>query len=76
MEDRAAYFADFRALYKRKPRDFWLQTFWVQRLPAFKTQSVEEGFQDPQVNHNGAVMEFDIPEIGRVKQFGFAWRLE
>ena len=76
VEDRAAYFADLRAIYKRKPRAFWLETFWAQRLMAFKTQSVEEGFADPQVNHNGAVMELDLPGIGPVKQFGFAWRLE
>ena len=76
VEDRAAYFADLRAIYKRKPREFWLERFRAQRFMTFKTQSVEEGFQDPQVNHNGVVTEVDIPGIGRVKQFGFAWHLE
>ena len=76
VADRAAYYADLRVIYKRKPRDFWLDTFLPQRLRAFKTQSTEEGFQDPQVNHNGAVTEMGIPGIGPVKQFGFAWRLE
>ena len=75
-EARRAYFADVRAIYKRQPRAFWMERFLAQRFMAFETQSVEEGFEDPQVNHNGAVIELDLPEIGRVKQFGFAWQLE
>ena len=75
-EARRAYFADVRAIYKRKPRDFWLETLGAQRMMIFKTQSVEDGFEDPQVNHNGAVMELDLPGIGPVKQFGYAWQLE
>jgi crotonobetainyl-CoA:carnitine CoA-transferase CaiB-like acyl-CoA transferase len=76
VEDRAAYFADVRATYKREPREFWLKYFWDNRLMAFPTQSVEEGFADPQINHNHAVIDVDVPGIGRVKQFGFAWNLE
>jgi crotonobetainyl-CoA:carnitine CoA-transferase CaiB-like acyl-CoA transferase len=75
VEDRAAYFADIRAIYRRRPRDFWVELFESNRISIFRAQSVEEGFEDEQVNHNGAVMEVEVPGVGVVKQFGHAWRL-
>ncbi len=36
---------------------------------------MEEGFEDEQINHNGAVLDVDLPGVGVVKQFGHAWRL-
>ena len=75
FEDRAAYFADIRAIYRRRPRDFWVSLFEGRRISIFKAQSVEEGFEDEQINHNGAVLDVDLPGVGVVKQFGHAWRL-
>lgn len=74
-EERAAYYADLRELYARHPRDFWLKPIQENRLTGFKTQSVDLAFEDPQILHNRAAVDVDLPGIGTVRQFGFGWHL-
>ena len=44
-------------------------------VPVGKVYSIEEIFSDPQLLHRRMLLEFDHPELGKVKQPGIAIKL-
>ena len=76
FEEKSAYFASLREVYRQRPRQEWLALFLEHDLPCQAVCPAEHAFEHPQMIHNRAVTELDIPGVGPVRQFGHAYRLE
>ncbi len=49
------------------PRADWLQRLQVEDVPCSPVYRFEDVFEDPQVVHNGTVIELEHPEVGKYK---------
>jgi crotonobetainyl-CoA:carnitine CoA-transferase CaiB-like acyl-CoA transferase len=75
-ETRRAFFDGARDLFLQRDRDEWVELLQGNDVSCQPIGSAEDGLDHPQVVHNGASVVVDIPEVGAVKQFGHAYRLE
>lgn len=55
---------------KRRPLAEWAKLFEEADVPFAPARLTEEGFDDPQVRHNGMVVTLDDPAVGPVVQMG------
>jgi len=66
---------EVRAAMKRIPRQELLEAFWANEIPIAPVRPAAEALDDPQLTHNGMVVEVDDPVHGRTRQAGFPFRL-
>jgi crotonobetainyl-CoA:carnitine CoA-transferase CaiB-like acyl-CoA transferase len=79
MGDRAARrrFNDAAArLFAARPRQEWLELLWDRSVPAQPCLEPGECHTHPQVVHNRAVAEVDVPGFGVTRQLGHPYHLE
>jgi len=62
--------AHVAAAIKRKPLAEWAKLFEEADVPFAPARLTEEGFDDPQVQHNGMVVTLDDPVVGPAVQMG------
>jgi crotonobetainyl-CoA:carnitine CoA-transferase CaiB-like acyl-CoA transferase len=62
--------AHVAAAVKRRPLDEWARLFEEADVPFAPARLTEEGFDDPQVQHNGMVVTLQDPAVGPVVQMG------
>lgn len=55
---------------KRKPLAEWAKLFEEADVPFAPARLTEEGFDDPQVQHNGMVVTLEDPAVGPIVQMG------
>ena len=55
---------------KTKSYAEWAETFENADVPYARASTAEDGMGNPQVSHNGMVIEIDDGEVGRVTQMG------
>ena len=61
-----------QAILSTKTRDEWLDMLRTLDIPCAPARRVDEFIDDPQVKANEMVMEFDDPNLGKVRQMGVA----
>ena len=69
-EKRREIFDHFRRIFMTKDRDEWVGILNGSDAPAGPVNSLEEVFQDPQINYRNMVTESLHPILGRIKQVG------
>ena len=60
---------------KTKPSYEWERIFEEADVPYMRAHTVEEGMEDPQVQHNGMVIRLEDPEVGQVTEMGLPIKL-
>ena len=76
-EEQAQIVADeIPAIFHTKPRPQWLQMLREADICAVEHFHPGECFDQPQVRHNGIVVDIDDPVIGHVQQVGAAIRFD
>jgi crotonobetainyl-CoA:carnitine CoA-transferase CaiB-like acyl-CoA transferase len=55
---------------KRRPLAEWARLFEAADVPFAPARLTEEGFDDPQVQHNGMVVTLEDPAVGPIVQMG------
>ncbi len=73
---RRAFFDATRRLFLQRDRDEWVTLLQEHDVPCQPIGTAEDSLDHEQVVHNGASVVVDIPDVGPVKQFGHAYRLE
>src|SRR5581483_8436490 len=68
LDDRRELARRVDAAFATKPRDEWLRILEEANVPRAPALTREEFVRDPQVAHNGMLVELDDPEVGRVLQ--------
>ncbi len=53
----------------------WLEVLEAHDVPAAPVRTIEALFDDPQVRHNGMVVELRHPKLGRIRQMGVPVKL-
>lgn len=66
--------AIFNKAFLKKTRDEWLQLFAEKDLVICAVNTTMEALKDPQMTENGYIVDFDHPEIGKIKIPGFPIR--
>jgi formyl-CoA transferase/CoA:oxalate CoA-transferase len=70
VENRGILIPLLQGVFRKKPRDEWLEAFRAIGFPGAPIYSIDEIFADEQVLHRGMLMEMDHPKAGRIKQIG------
>ena len=74
-EGREEADAKLRAAFRALPRQEILDAFWSGDVPIQAVQPAAAAFEDPQMIHNGMVVEVDDPVVGKTKQAGVTFTL-
>ena len=61
---------DIPAIMRTRSRDEWLSLFWAADICCQPVLSPEEAFGDPQILHNGVIVDVDDPHLGPLRQIG------
>jgi len=69
-DNRAALIAELTARYATKPADEWLRILEEGDVPAGPVMALGDMYADPQVLHNGMVVEIADPALGPTQQLG------
>ena len=64
-----------RDAFKRIPRQELLDQFWANDIPIQAIRPAADALTDPQVIHNGMVVDVHDPVVGPTKQAGLTFRL-
>jgi crotonobetainyl-CoA:carnitine CoA-transferase CaiB-like acyl-CoA transferase len=59
-----------KEIFKKKPRDYWLERLMEQDVPVGPIYSLDEVLADPQVQHLDMIQEIPHPKVGSVKLVG------
>ena len=65
----------FRAAFKKHSRQDILDGFWAAEIPIQAVQPAADVFNDPQMIHNGMVVDVIDPVVGPTKQAGVTFTL-
>jgi crotonobetainyl-CoA:carnitine CoA-transferase CaiB-like acyl-CoA transferase len=71
MEGRDSIYNDFQQVFKTKTTDEWLDILLKHDVWCSQVNSFKEMSEDPQVQHNGMIMEYVHPTVGPVRTTGF-----
>ncbi|MFB0562769.1 MAG: CaiB/BaiF CoA transferase family protein [Candidatus Lokiarchaeia archaeon] len=61
---------ELRKIFLTKTRDEWVKLLWEHDVCVGPVYTFEETFNDPQVKAREMVIEFNNPEVGKLKQTG------
>ncbi len=62
---------DFNAVFKTKTTTEWLDILLAEDIWCSQVNSFKEMVEDPQIQHNNMILEYEHPTIGKVKTTGF-----
>lgn len=66
---------ELEQIFLTRTRDEWFDYLVSRDVPVGKVYSIEEIFTDPQLLHRKMLLEFDHPELGKVKHPGISIKL-
>ena len=69
-EKRGEIFDHLRSIFKTKDRDEWVGILDRSDVPAGPVNSLEDVFQDAQINHRKMVIESFHSVLGKIRQLG------
>ena len=75
LEGAAAHEAQLRAAFKKHPRQYILDGFWNNEIAIQAVQAPHEALTDPQMIHNGMVVDILDPVEGPTTQAGLFFKL-
>ena len=62
---------DFNTVFKTKTTTEWLDILLAEDIWCSQVNSFKEMVEDPQIQHNNMILEYEHPTIGKVKTTGF-----
>ena len=62
---------DFNVIFKTKTTTEWLDILLAEDIWCSQVNSFKEMVEDPQIQHNNMILEYEHPTIGKVKTTGF-----
>jgi crotonobetainyl-CoA:carnitine CoA-transferase CaiB-like acyl-CoA transferase len=62
---------NFNEVFKNKTTEEWLRILMAEDIWCSEVNSFREMVEDPQVQHNNMIIEYDHPTVGRVATTGF-----
>lgn len=71
LEQRDLIRNDFNEVFKTKTTAEWLDILIPEDIWCSQVNTMKEMVNDPQVKHNGMIMTYDHPKVGRVATTGF-----
>ncbi|WP_298343464.1 CoA transferase [uncultured Algibacter sp.] len=71
IEGRDEIRNDFNAIFKTKTTTEWLDILLAEDIWCSQVNSFKEMVEDPQIQHNNMILEYEHPTIGKVKTTGF-----
>lgn len=71
LEQRDLIRNDFNEVFKTKTTAEWLDILIPEDIWCSQVNTMKEMVKDPQVKHNGMIMTYDHPKVGRVATTGF-----
>jgi crotonobetainyl-CoA:carnitine CoA-transferase CaiB-like acyl-CoA transferase len=71
LEQRDLIRNDFNEVFKTKTTAEWLDMLIPEDIWCSQVNTMKEMVNDPQVKHNGMIMTYDHPKVGRVATTGF-----
>lgn len=75
LANRAALQEALEATFRRRPKDYWVETLLAHGIPAGPILSYPEAFDSEHAKVRGMRMEIDHPVEGKVPNIGFAVKL-
>ncbi|MFY8103067.1 MAG: CaiB/BaiF CoA transferase family protein [Ramlibacter sp.] len=75
LANRAVLQEALEATFRRKPKDYWVETLLAHGIPAGPILSYPEAFGSEHAKVRGMRMEIDHPVEGKVPNIGFAVKL-
>jgi formyl-CoA transferase len=75
LANRAVLQEALEATFRRKPKDYWVETLLAHGIPAGPILSYPEAFGSDHAKVRGMRMEIDHPVEGKVPNIGFAVKL-
>lgn len=75
LANRGALQEALEATFRRKPKDYWVETLLAHGIPAGPILSYPEAFGSEHAKVRGMRMEIDHPVEGKVPNIGFAVKL-
>ncbi|HZL54358.1 MAG TPA: CoA transferase [Solirubrobacteraceae bacterium] len=73
--NRDELLAELDAVFAAKPSGYWLARLVAAGVPAGRVNNVAEALADPQTQARGAVLEYEHPSLGTVRQAASPLRL-
>jgi crotonobetainyl-CoA:carnitine CoA-transferase CaiB-like acyl-CoA transferase len=70
LENNQSLLPLIEARFKSEPREHWLTLLAQHDIPAAAVQTVAEFMEQPAVQHNDMVHEYEHPEVGRLRLMG------
>ena len=59
-----------RQIFIKRPREYWLKLLSEADVPVAPVSTRRQFMEDPQVRHNGMVIEIEDPQFGLTRQIG------
>ena len=74
-EHRDELLGELRAVFASRPTDHWVQLLVDAGVPVGRVNDVAEALEDPQTVARGAVVEYEHPHLGTVREVASPLRL-
>jgi crotonobetainyl-CoA:carnitine CoA-transferase CaiB-like acyl-CoA transferase len=71
MENSRELIPIFNKVFASKPRDEWLRLCAEKNIPICAVNTITEAINDPQMMENDYIVDFEHPNMGRIKIPGF-----
>lgn len=68
--DRLEIIARLNPIISQHPQQYWLDLFDKEDIPCAPADTRHDFAKDPQVNHNGMIVELNDPLLGETRQLG------
>jgi crotonobetainyl-CoA:carnitine CoA-transferase CaiB-like acyl-CoA transferase len=69
-EHRAALVPELERIFRSRTVDEWLERLRAAEVPASPVNNLDRAFAEPPVAERGMIVEYDHPEVGRVRMPG------
>jgi crotonobetainyl-CoA:carnitine CoA-transferase CaiB-like acyl-CoA transferase len=69
-QDRLDIIAQLTPIIARHPQEYWLDLFDKEDIPCAPADTRHDYAADPQVLHNGMIVDMDDPMLGNTRQMG------
>lgn len=67
VENRALLVPRLEAMFRERSVDDWLQRLRAAEVPAAPVNNLDRAFTEPPVAERGMIVEYDHPDVGRVR---------
>lgn len=67
VENRASLVPELERIFRRRSADDWLARLRAAEVPAAPVNNLDRAFTEPPVAERGMIVEYDHPDVGRVR---------